>query len=387
MIQALPRIAGTIAGRPPTVVSATIRPSKVEPMTEACDMLSPTSHRPAGVERREARRQTGAGGRAVEAPGATTTAFFVTAPTPRHGSAIWTMLTPAIPGFSGWAHGSCSRAATRIRSPASERSCASCGTSSKPSAEASAMAYHMPPNETSTVSVPSPSTSSGAASRSAKQATFVNSTLSQRPFRQAARTSTTPAGASSRTTVSGSCISTRPVSSSTVATQIVFDPDIAGYSVGSMMMKPASQSGRVGGTSRFAWTATDPRGSRSRNRRSESSARSACICSNTVAPGGGGTPSTTTLPTSPPAWQPTTVMVRRSGIGGDLSLYRPQRGRGNGVQVQRPSGCGLSGGFRRSAGCGAQVQTYPIDLGGQPLVRLNWQPVECVLSSAPGRPT
>ena len=34
-----------------------------------------------------------------------------------------------------------------------------------------------------------------------------------------------------------------PVSSSTVATQIVFEPDIAGYSVGSMMMKPASQSG------------------------------------------------------------------------------------------------------------------------------------------------
>ena len=34
-----------------------------------------------------------------------------------------------------------------------------------------------------------------------------------------------------------------PVSSRTVATQIVFEPDIAGYSVGSMMMKPASQSG------------------------------------------------------------------------------------------------------------------------------------------------
>ena len=27
--------------------------------------------------------------------------------------------------------------------------------------------------------------------------------------------------------------------------QIAFEPDIAGYSVGSMMMKPASQSGRV----------------------------------------------------------------------------------------------------------------------------------------------
>ena len=49
--------------------------------------------------------------------------------------------------------------------------------------------------------------------------------------------------------------------------QIVFEPDIAGYSVGSMMMKPASQSGRVAGTTRFAWQATLPRGSRSSSRR------------------------------------------------------------------------------------------------------------------------
>src|SRR5260221_731824 len=62
---------------------------------------------------------------------------------------------------------------------------------------------------------------------------------------------------------------------------------------------------------RFACTATLPRGSRSRSRRRESSARSACICSKTVAPGGGRTPPTTTFPTSPPAWQPTTVMERR----------------------------------------------------------------------------
>ncbi len=78
------------------------------------------------------------------------------------------------------------------------------------------------------------------------------STLSQRPSRQAARASTTPPGASSRSTVSGSCISTMPVSRSTVAVQIELEPDIGGYSVGSMMMKPASQSGRVGGTIRLA---------------------------------------------------------------------------------------------------------------------------------------
>ena len=103
--------------------------------------------------------------------------------------------------------------------------------------------------------------------------TFVNSTLSQRPSRHVARTSTTPPGASSRRIVSGSRISTIPVSSRTVAVQIVFDPDIAGYSVGSMMMNPASQSDRVAGTTRFAWAATLPRGSRSSRRRSQSWSR------------------------------------------------------------------------------------------------------------------
>jgi hypothetical protein len=68
-----------------------------------------------------------------------------------------------------------------------------------------------------------------------------------------------------------------PVSSRTVATQIVFEPDIAGYSVGSMMMKPAAQSSRLDGTIRFACTATLPRGSRRSSGRSESSARRACI--------------------------------------------------------------------------------------------------------------
>ena len=84
--------------------------------------------------------------------------------------------------------------------------------------------------------------------------------------------------------------------------QIVFEPDIAGYSVGSMMMNPASQSGRVAGTSRLACAATLPRGSRRSMRRSQSPSRcSVCICSNTVAPRGGRTPPTTTFPISPPA--------------------------------------------------------------------------------------
>ncbi len=195
------------------------------------------------------------------------------------------MLTPAISGFSGCTHGSCSRAAAGSARPRGDSSRASEGSSEKPSAAASAIAYHMPPKATSTASDPSPSTSSGASSRSAKQGTFVSSTDSHFPSRQAARTSTTPAGASSRSVVSGSRISTMPVSSRTVATQIVFEPDMAGYSVGSMMMKPASQSGRVAGTIRLAWTATLPRGSRRRSRRSESSRASACICSKTVVSG------------------------------------------------------------------------------------------------------
>ena len=46
VIHALPRIAGTIARRPPTVVSDTTRPSKIEPITEACCIVSPACIRP-----------------------------------------------------------------------------------------------------------------------------------------------------------------------------------------------------------------------------------------------------------------------------------------------------------------------------------------------------
>jgi len=86
-----------------------------------------------------------------------------------------------------------------------------------------------------------------------------------------------------------------------------------------MMMKPASQSGWVDGTIRLAWHATLPRGSRrSRRRRPSPSRASVCICSNTVAPAGGRTPPVTTFPTSPPAWHPTTVIVRRARIGASI---------------------------------------------------------------------
>ena len=87
---------------------------------------------------------------------------------------------------------------------------------------------------------------------------------------------------------------------------------MAGYSVGSMITNPAAQSGRALGTIRFACCATDPRGSRRSSRLSESSAASACILSKTVSPDGASTPPTTTFPTSPPAWQPTTVIARQA---------------------------------------------------------------------------
>ena len=80
-----------------------------------------------------------------------------------------------------------------------------------------------------------PSTSSGASSRSAKQGTFSTSTHSTLPARQPAVMSTRPPGASSANVVTGSPIATMPVSRSTVTTQIVFEPDIGGYSVGSMI--------------------------------------------------------------------------------------------------------------------------------------------------------
>ena len=94
----LSRTVGNIAARPATTVSPTIRPSKIDPSTEACDMVSPTfiaprawsdairAHRPVPVGERSSR------------PGATATAFFVTAAMPRHGAAICTMLTPASDG-------------------------------------------------------------------------------------------------------------------------------------------------------------------------------------------------------------------------------------------------------------------------------------------------
>ena len=154
--------------------------------------------------------------------------------------------------------------------------------------------------------MPKPSTSSAASSLSANEATLRTAMRSALPSRQVAVISTIPPGASRVSRVSGSCIGTRPVSKSTVATQIELEPDIGGVSAGSMMMKAATARGSLGGTSRFTCRKTPPRGSLSTKLRKAWSRAMKRDCSQIVAPGGGGEPPTMTSPTSPSAWQETT---------------------------------------------------------------------------------
>ena len=67
------------------------------------------------------------------------------------------------------------------------------------------------------------------------------------PSRTSARIRIRPAGASRVSWVIGSVTGTSPSSISTVAVQIVFEPLMAGYSACSMITKPASAFGSVGG--------------------------------------------------------------------------------------------------------------------------------------------
>ncbi len=82
----------------------------------------------------------------------------------------------------------------------------------------------------------------------ANEATLRNDTLVTLPSRQSARMPISPAGASRVISVTGSTMGRIPVSSNAVTTQIVLLPDIGGYSLCSMMMKPASASGLFDGT-------------------------------------------------------------------------------------------------------------------------------------------
>jgi hypothetical protein len=71
---------------------------------------------------------------------------------------------------------------------------------------------------------------------SANEGTLVIVIRSALPLRQSARALTKPPGASISSSVSGSAMGTIPASSTTVATQMEFDPDMDGVSAGSMMM-------------------------------------------------------------------------------------------------------------------------------------------------------
>ena len=148
--------------------------------------------------------------------------------------------------------------------------------------------------------------------------------------------STRPPGASRTSRVSGSCIGTMPVSSSTVATQMALEPDMGGVSAGSMMIQPMAAPGRFGGTRRLTWRNTPPRGSFSTKRRSASSRAMKRDCSHSVAPGGGATPPTITSPTSPPAWQLTTWMILLLRIP---SLRDPRRVAPAGMIGAGPRAC------------------------------------------------
>ena len=161
----------------------------------------------------------------------------------------------------------------------------------------------------------------------AKAGTLRNVTPVTFPSRQSARTRIRPAGASSVSSVTGSVIGSRPVSSNAVTTHIVFVPLIPGYSTCSMITYPADASGFDDGRTRLQFDAGNPRGSRSiRRRRSSRFARSQVILSNIVEPGKSGTPSTMTRPGSPAAWRSTARMVGPRRIGGSTWLLVTRSG-------------------------------------------------------------
>ena len=206
-------------------------------------------------------------------------------------------------GLVGWLNPSCSFAALVIFTPRRARSAASSGVIENPSAGASTSTKLSPPNAVSMVIVPSPATSNFASRCCAKEGRFCTVIRCALPFAQSARTRTSPPGASSVSSVTGSTIGMIPPSSNTVDTQMELDPDMGGVSSGSMMIKAASASGCLGGTSRFTCRNTPPRGSFRTKLRRVSSCAIHLRWSHRVAPGGGVTPPTITSPTSPSAWQ------------------------------------------------------------------------------------
>ena len=151
-----------------------------------------------------------------------------------------------------------------------------------------------------------PGTSTEASRACRKLGTLRSVTARARPPSTATRASTSPAGVSSRTTVSGSLTSTIPVSTSTVATPIVPCPHIGRQPETSMNSTPQSASGRVGGCRIAPDIAPWPRGSRiSSSRRSSSSASKCSLRSSMLAPGIGPTPPVITRVGMPSVWEST----------------------------------------------------------------------------------
>ena len=229
---------------PPTSTAATIRPSKVVPSAEAWVIPSPTpirrrmQHRHPGRRRFDGRGGRGdddrvAGGHRAEAlPRLTMSAID----------------TPAIAAESGCAQVSCSHAAARISSRAAT------GAGARPRAARSrSRAPHMrdrvPHASERNMNDERPSHDLELRAVRRTKGRW-SAQQSPRPSQQAARTSTTPAGASAQDPLLRLRSSTKPVSSSGRRTQIVLRNRTSPVSVAAGGGIGAIRS--VAGTSRLA---------------------------------------------------------------------------------------------------------------------------------------
>ena len=241
-------------------------------------------------------------------------------------------------GFSGCTHGSCSRAAIRISSPTREISRASDGSSAKPSAAASAIAYHMPPNATSTVIVPMP----------VDVERRVEAVGEARHVRQL--DALAAAVAAARGHLDDAC---RRLEAQRRLRLVHLDH--AGLEqhgrdadrvrarhrrvLGRLHDDVARVAIRTRATGRSGWRARRRcRAARAGAGGAASRPRAAPACARRRSrPAAAITPPTTTLPTSPPAWQPTTVIARVERIS-RASAFRARWPRRRAPAARPPSG-------------------------------------------------
>ena len=189
VIQALPRIAGTIAVAPADrrLARRSGRRTSSRSPTRGSSRRRRASARARGARRSaptgRCRSPSGRAGPARRRPRSSR-------PRRRPATARRSgrCSRPAISGFSGWTHGSCSRAASADQL-ADARQVARLATARARSRarRASAIAYHMPPYATSTVSVPSPRPRAARRAGRRSTARSSSSTHSTFPSRHAAR--------------------------------------------------------------------------------------------------------------------------------------------------------------------------------------------------------